>query len=347
MQIDVGTYIIDLNDLKALDIHGDILLHLPAGLMQKASIIKEKIQAYIDGKVYIHGECAFGSCDIPLATAKAIGVKYIIHVGHLPLSNVSYSNEIHVIFANAVMKVNRLQLRRGLDELIRRLKKDKILRVVMVTTAQHLNLLEDVMTHISRHGIYIKICGGSGRANTPGIVLGCNFSNAICAVGDDNNIDAVVFVGTGRFHPLGILMNTSKVTYALNPLTASIEIFDHTLRERIIRKRFAAIARAMDAKNYGIIVSTKVGQLRTKLAFDLLNKGELYGKKCDLIVTDSIRPEMLDNLDFEAYVNTACPRLSIDDYFRFKRPILTPYEFLIAIGAQEFNTETYKFDEMP
>jgi 2-(3-amino-3-carboxypropyl)histidine synthase len=34
----------------------------------------------------------------------------------------------------------------------------------------------------------------------------------------------------------------------------------------------------------------------------------------------------------DAYVNTACPRLSLDDASRFRKPVLTPNEALVVAG---------------
>jgi 2-(3-amino-3-carboxypropyl)histidine synthase len=46
-----------------------------------------------------------------------------------------------------------------------------------------------------------------------------------------------------------------------------------------------------------------------------------------------ITPEMM--LEFpsvEAYVNTACPRISLDDASKFKKPVLTINEALVVVG---------------
>lgn len=348
MKIDTGTYVIDFSALKTMD-NGDVLLHLPEGLMPKAGMIIDGLRACINGRVHLYGEGAFGSCDIPLAHAKELGIKTIVHVGHPPLANLPLPGDVNVVFASAVMKIDEQRFSDALHELTEMLKADGIEFAAVATTVQHLNIIQRVVEGLNTHGIEATLCNSSGRVNIPGVVLGCNFANVRCPDanrGCDHGGVAAVFVGTGRFHPLGIAMNTSLRTYALNPITGDIEVFDSKVREKIIKKRFAAIERAMNATEFGIILSVKPGQNRSAMALDLLAKGTAHGKKCTLVVVDTLNPEALDNLDFEAYVNTACPRISIDDYFRFKRPMLTPLEFLIAIGAQEFNPDTYRFDEM-
>jgi 2-(3-amino-3-carboxypropyl)histidine synthase len=39
--------------------------------------------------------------------------------------------------------------------------------------------------------------------------------------------------------------------------------------------------------------------------------------------------------DVECWVQIACPRLSIDWGYAFPRPLLTPYEALVVLGAKE------------
>ena len=41
-------------------------------------------------------------------------------------------------------------------------------------------------------------------------------------------------------------------------------------------------------------------------------------------------------------MNTACPRIALDDSDAYPRPILTPPEFLMALG--ELPLEPYRFD---
>jgi len=55
-----------------------------------------------------------------------------------------------------------------------------------------------------------------------------------------------------------------------------------------------------------------------------------------------LRPRDLLGRDVEAYVNTACPRIALDDSDLYARPMLTVPEFRMAIG--EIPLEPYEFD---
>ena len=44
----------------------------------------------------------------------------------------------------------------------------------------------------------------------------------------------------------------------------------------------------------------------------------------------------------DAFVSTACPRLAMDDYSRYDKPVLTPIEAEVALGIREW--DDYVFD---
>jgi 2-(3-amino-3-carboxypropyl)histidine synthase len=68
------------------------------------------------------------------------------------------------------------------------------------------------------------------------------------------------------------------------------------------------------------------------------------GRKSLLITVDEFSPVPLQGFDLDCYVSTACPRIAIDDYLQYKKPIITPVELEIVLGRREW--ETYVFDEI-
>ena len=69
-------------------------------------------------------------------------------------------------------------------------------RIGLVTTIQHMHKLEEVKTFLEKKGKKAVICGQ---------VLGCNAS---CTAGKD--VDAFLYIGSGRFHPIGVALKTLK-----------------------------------------------------------------------------------------------------------------------------------------
>jgi len=63
---------------------------------------------------------------------------------------------------------------------------------------------------------------------------------------------------------------------------------------------------------------------------------EREGKEVVLLALSEIFPGKLALMgDVGAWVQVACPRLSIDWGYAFERPLLSPYEALVALGARE------------
>jgi len=94
------------------------------------------------------------------------------------------------------------------------------------------------------------------------------------------------------------------------------------------------VEKARQANNFGIIISTKPGQSNPTIALNIQRRLEENGKKAVLLYADEIIPERL--LDFtyvEAFVDTACPRLALDDPERFSKPIVSRDEIMVVMGA--------------
>src|SRR5437899_2569884 len=100
------------------------------------------------------------------------------------------------------------------------------------------------------------------------------------------------------------------------------------------KSRHEIVEKARQTNNYGIIISTKPGQSNPTIALNIQHQLEENGKKAVLLYADEIRPEkLLDFTDVDAFVDTACPRLALDDPERFPKPIVTRDEIMVVMGA--------------
>ena len=104
------------------------------------------------------------------------------------------------------------------------------------------------------------------------------------------------------------------------------------------------ISRATACEKFGILVSSKPGQARLKLAARLAGELRRAGLTAHILVLDEISQEKLDDFKLDAFVCAACPRIPIDDAGRFSKPILTPFEAMVMIGKEKF--EPYQLDEV-
>jgi len=161
-----------------------------------------------------------------------------------------------------------------------------------------------------------------------------------------DKVDSFLFVGSGNFHPVGLLLSSKKPVIAADPYTNTVkkqELDD--LKDTILRQRYGAIANSKNAKKFGILVGIKRGQQRVELADEIKEMLDSFNKKSMIIALDNFSPVSLQGFgDFDCFVSTACPRIAIDDYLQYKIPILTPIELEIVLGKRKW--EEYVFDQI-
>jgi len=174
--------------------------------------------------------------------------------------------------------------------------------------------------------------GDAGQLKYMGQVTGCDYSNAK-AVSKD--VDAFLFIGGGKFHALGVALATAKPTIIADPYEKrAFAIKDETAR--MLRKRWASIHEATQAKKIGILIGLKTGQKRLDQALKMRKLLEDAGREPIIFALKEITPGTLMQFPtVEAFINTACPRLSLDDS-EFRKPLLTPGEMLVALGKLEW-----------
>ena len=75
------------------------------------------------------------------------------------------------------------------------------------------------------------------------------------------------------------------------------------------------------------MLSTKTGQFNLDLAKTLKHMIESAGFDAEIVVANTFDFESLNNMmEFDAFVNTACPRLATDDSARMRKPLLSADE---------------------
>jgi 2-(3-amino-3-carboxypropyl)histidine synthase len=202
--------------------------------------------------------------------------------------------------------------------------------VGLVTTAQHMNKFEEMRAHLESEGYTVHTRRGDERLTHEGQVLGCNYASA------DVDADQVLYVGGGKFHPLGLAMeHPEKHVVIADPVNNSLSVADP---DQFLKQRYATVHKAMDAEEWGVIFCTKIGQGRWDQAREIVDDND----DAYLITMDEVTPDRLRNFGLDAYVNTGCPRITTDDGPQFHSPMLTPGEYRIAIGEKPL--EDLSFD---
>ena len=161
-----------------------------------------------------------------------------------------------------------------------------------------------------------------------------------------DKVDSFLFIGSGNFHPMGLLLSSKKPVVAADTYTNAIKKQElEDLKDTILRQRYGAIASSKNAKKFGILIGIKRGQQRKKRAEEIKKMLDSFNKKSLTIALDQFSPTSLQGFgDIDCFISTACPRIAIDDYLQYKIPILTPIELEIALGMRKW--EEYRFDQI-
>lgn len=212
---------------------------------------------------------------------------------------------------------------------------------------------------------------------SPGEVLGCTSPRL-----DANSVDAILYVGDGRFHLESIMIANPRIpAFRYDPYTKRFmrELYDHSAMRhvrsdavRTAQQSLAAVshssAKNLPAPSYRNIVAPKEAPkpLGDELSPAWAVVLGTLGRQGSVKVLEHIRtllrryhppgtpeeevhipsiPILLSELSpqklslfgdyISTYVQTSCPRLSIDWGGAFSKPLLSPYEAAVALGATQ------------
>ncbi|MFB3888956.1 MAG: diphthamide biosynthesis enzyme Dph2 [Candidatus Bathyarchaeia archaeon] len=296
-----------------------VLLQLPEGLKPEAPRLARIIEK-AGALPIVSADPCYGACDLATSEAETLGADLLIHYGHAKLLKHEKVPTLY-LEARATVTVDAA-LEKALPLL------EGFNKIGLTTTVQHLQSLDAVREILVRAG-KVVVVGDAGRLSYAGQVMGCDYSNAKSIAGE---VEAFLFLGGGRFHALGVALATSKPTIVADPYDNTAYSV-HEDAQKIVKQRWASIEEAQRAKTFGVLISLKPGQKRIDEALRVKEVVKKLGKSVCLFALREVLPEVL--LEFptvDAYVNTACPRISLDDASKFSKPVLTVNEFMVVSG---------------
>ncbi len=289
-----------------------ILLQFPEGLKQEALKHAKKLESE-GNEVIISASPTFGACDLAIDEAKKVGAEKLVHFGHSEFHHVDFNVEYVPYLIDAPLDV--------LPESLRQL--EGMRKICLLTTVQHLHQLDAIRRFYEESGREVVLNRPNGFAKANGQILGCDDGNVMVI---DRSVDAFVYFGGGIFHPLGALLQTTKPFLAVDPFQRRVWRMDE-MRETYRKRSRGKILSSLKSRNFGILVSTKNGQYNMNLARILKKRIESAGITAAILISNTLDFESINNmLEFDAFVNTACPRIAIDDTDRLRKPLLSANE---------------------
>ncbi|KAG5343021.1 hypothetical protein C0989_000011 [Termitomyces sp. Mn162] len=176
---------------------------------------------------------------------------------------------------------------------------------------------------------------------SPGEILGCTAPRL-------DNVDALIYLGDGRFHLESIMIaNPSVPAFRYDPYSKKLtrERYDHREMQSVRDDAVQAARRSIAAFSqdsghaaplWGVILGTLGRQGNLKQLQAITN--QLQASKSPIpyiqILLSELSPAKLAlfNPHISTFIQTSCPRLSIDWGYAFDRPLLSPYETAVAVG---------------
>lgn len=308
-----------------------ILLQLPDGLKPKVFEYFNLLSRHFS--VVVSSDPFYGACDI--GNREVYGkVDAIVQLGHSIIPNIRYPLPVFFVEYRNDKKPDIP------PDVFQPLKFENFHNIGLVASIQYMDEMYTVRDILQEAGFNVMIGRQDSRMAYPGQVLGCNFSAAHSLA---SWADCYVVVSTGKFHGIGVQLASDKPVFILDLNgTRLIPVAQET--EKYLRRRYARISGARDARKFCVVMDTKIGQYREKLALKLMDQVRSLGFDAVLLTANDARPSDYENMRCDAIIFTGCPRVPIDEAERFPMPILTPPEFQNLFGIKK--TSRYVMDEI-
>ena len=158
-------------------------------------------------------------------------------------------------------------------------------------------------------------------------------------------IDVMVFVADGRFHlESAMIANPAVKAFRYDPYGKRMtrEMYDIPA---MMNARRSVIASAKGVTRWGIVLGTLGRQGNPHILERIRKLITAKGHTSFLLLLSEIFPSKMSLFDKEvdAWVQIACPRLSVDWGDMFTKPVLSTYEAFVALGQVKWR-EVYPQD---
>lgn len=269
------------------------------------------------------GDVTYGACCIDDYTARALGCDILVHYAHSCLIPVDVT-KIKTLYVFVDISIDTSHL---LATLERNFQPGKT--IAMVGTIQFNATLHTVKPVLERAGFKILIPQITPLSK--GEILGCTSPRL-----STDQADLILYLGDGRFHlESAMIHNPSLPAYRYDPYSRKLthETYDH---EEMHDLRRQAIKSAKNAKKWGLILGSlgRQGNPHTMTMIEnVLNERGI--PFINLLLSEIFPGKLAMMNDIDCWVQVACPRLSIDWGYAFPKPLLTPYEALVALETRE------------
>lgn len=301
-----------------------VALQFPEGLLLFACTIADIIERFTDADTLIMGDVTYGACCVDDFTARALGADLMVHYGHSCLVPINITSDINMLYVFVDIEIDTAHF---VDTV--RHNFDSGSSLALVSTIQFIGAVHASAAELQSD---FTVVLPQSRPLSKGEILGCTAPQL-------SQVDTIIYLGDGRFHLESIMIaNPAIQAYKYDPYSKifSREFYE---TERMHSLRQEAISKAKRAKKLGLILGTLGRQGSPKVLESLIEQVTQAGKEYVVVLLSEIFPDKLGLFeDIDAWVQIACPRLSIDWGYAFPKPLLSPYEAAVALKSIDWQS---------
>lgn len=293
-------------------------LQLPEGLLMFSLAIADIIKKFTGADAIVMGDVTYGACCVDDFAARSLGADLMVHYGHSCLVPIDVTTGLKMLYVFVDIKIDTAHF---VDTVQHNL--DPQTRLAIVSTVQFIATLPAAAAELRKS--FASVVIPQSRPLSPGEILGCTAPRL-------KDVDAIVYLGDGRFHLESIMIANHKLdAYKYDPYSKMFtkEYYDI---EKMYGLRKDSLANAATASRFGIILGTLGRQGNPRILNVLKEKLTKASKEHVTLLMSEIFPDKLALCeDVDAWIQIACPRLSIDWGTAFTKPLLTPYEAAVLL----------------
>ncbi|XP_054065926.1 2-(3-amino-3-carboxypropyl)histidine synthase subunit 1 isoform X3 [Rissa tridactyla] len=284
-----------------------VALQMPEGLLMFACTIADIVERFTDAEAVVMGDVTYGACCVDDYTARALGADFLVHYGHSCLIPIDATQGLKMLYVFVDIKIDTSHFLETI-----RFNFAAGTSLALVSTIQFVSTVQAASQELRSQ---YKVCVPQCKPLSPGEILGCTSPQ--------------------------LAQDTDAIVYDPYSKVFSQEHYGH---ERMRRARQDAIATAAGARCWGLILGTLGRQGSPGILQHLESRLRALGRPFVRVLLSEIFPSKLRLFpDVDAWVQVACPRLSIDWGEAFSKPLLTPYEATVALRDIEWQ-QPYPMD---
>ena len=291
-------------------------LQFPEGFLEYATHISRRIADEANCDVTIMADAVFGACCVDDLACRFQGIDLLVHFGHSCLIPVDQT-VVQTLYIPVTMTFD-------VDHLVETIKFNfpNTTKLSLQGTIQFSFALPVVQRRLEEDGYLVQI--PRSKPLSPGETLGCTAPEITGA-------DVLVFVADGRFHvEAAMIANPELPTFRYDPFNKrffSEFLSINELKQTRLSQMKKAIAGKV--KKVGLILGT----LGRQGSVGVLESLKEYLKQHEIesftVLLSEISPERLTQFgpeSVDAWIQVACPRLSIDWGESYSVPLLSSFE---------------------